>query len=302
MNTNDYLKLTWSLHMNNFKDVIKDLQETECLSDVTLVCDDDTKIRAHKFVLIGSSPVLRSMLLQSSQRDTIVFMRGVGRQELEWALQFMYLGQAQVPQTHLQTFIGLAMDLKMRGIHNEEVEQNDEKTILKTVAPEVITNFDTSDMEKSLNEQQEEREVLDEREEQERKVEYSSSLESWKNSSSIETNPDYVNKYSCKLCSYQARSKQAKDLNEHIQRVHEGIRYPCDLCDYQAGRPQNLKDHKAFKHKIDPYFRCLLCNFCTNHTKTWKRHAEKKHPDCQEQEIFEVNHPFVHRYKPILCE
>ena len=35
MDTNDYLKLTWSVHMNNFKDVIKDLQETEYLSDVT---------------------------------------------------------------------------------------------------------------------------------------------------------------------------------------------------------------------------------------------------------------------------
>ena len=52
MDTSDYLKLTWSMHMNNFKDVIKELQETECLSDVTLVCNDDTQIKAHKFVLI----------------------------------------------------------------------------------------------------------------------------------------------------------------------------------------------------------------------------------------------------------
>ena len=89
----DYLKLTWSLHMNNFKDVIKDLQETECLSDVTLVCNDDTKIKAHKFVLIGSSSVLRTMLLESSQRETVVYLRGVDRRELEWLLEFMYLGE-----------------------------------------------------------------------------------------------------------------------------------------------------------------------------------------------------------------
>ena len=101
--------------MNNFKDVIKDLQETECLSDVTLVCNDDTQIKAHKFVLIGSSPVLRTMLLQSSQKDTIVFLRGVDRRELEWVLEFMYLGETQVPQSKLQSFIELAKDLKMKG-------------------------------------------------------------------------------------------------------------------------------------------------------------------------------------------
>ena len=89
----DYLKLTWSLHMNNFKDVIKDLQETKCLSDVTLVCNDNFNIKAHKFVLIGSSPVFQTMLLKSSQSEnTIVYLRGVDRSELEWLLQFMYLG------------------------------------------------------------------------------------------------------------------------------------------------------------------------------------------------------------------
>ena len=108
--------------MNNFKDVIKDLQETECLSDVTLVCNDEKQIKAHKFVLIGSSPVFRSMLLHSSQRDTILYLRGVKRSDLEWALQFMYLGQTQIPHTQLQSFIELAKDFKMKGIYNEDDE------------------------------------------------------------------------------------------------------------------------------------------------------------------------------------
>ena len=274
--------------MNNFKDLIKDLHVTESLSDVTLVCNDDTEIKAHKFVLIGSSPVFRSMLLQSSQRDTIVYLRGVKRSELEWALQFMYLGHTQVPQTHLQTFIRLAKDLKMKGIHNEDDVQNDENISVQTMTPEVISNFDVADMERSMDEQKG-KEVKDEREEQKPEVEKFPNLECGDNNVSTITQNKV--RYTCNFCSFEAKGLkgQAKsNLNAHIERVHEGVRYPCDLCAYQANRQQNLKDHKAGVHKIDPFYRCLVCNFCTNHTKTWKRHAERMHPDCQPQEIFEV--------------
>ena len=329
--------------MNNFKDIIKDLQETESLSDVTLVCNDDTEIKAHKFVLIGSSPVFRSMLLQSSQRDTIVYLRGVKRREVEWALQFMYLGQIQVPQTHLQTFIELAKDLKMKGIYTEEDVQDDENKGVETMTtevirnynvdnmeksidehkekeviereeqkpqaekfpslddnvstetqnlvrytcnfltPEVISNFNVADMERSIDEQKE-KEVI-EREEQKAHVEKFPTLDN-----NVITETQNLVRYTCKFCSFDATGlKYAKTtLNAHIERVHEGVRYPCDLCAYQANKQQNLKDHKASVHKIDPFYRCLLCNFCTNHSKTWMKHAERRHPACQPQEIFEV--------------
>ena len=117
----DHLKLSWSSHSTNFKTVLKDLHQVESLSDVTLVCDDGTEIMAHKFVLIGSSPVFKSMLYQSNQRDkTVVFLRGVSKFELEWVLQFMYLGQTQVPPIKLQSFMDLAKDLKMKGLYDED--------------------------------------------------------------------------------------------------------------------------------------------------------------------------------------
>ena len=113
METADYLKLSWNSHSKNFKAVLKDLHQVESLSDVTLVCNDGTEIMAHKFVLIGSSPVFRSMLYRSSQRDnTIVYLRGVSRIELEWVLKFMYLGQTQVPPTELQNFMDLVKTLR----------------------------------------------------------------------------------------------------------------------------------------------------------------------------------------------
>ena len=263
----DHLKLTWSLHMNNFKDVIKDLQETECLSDVTLVCNDDTQIKAHKFVLIGSSPVLRTMLLQSSQRDTIVFLRGVERRELEWVLEFMYLGQTQVPQTKLEGFIELAKDLKMKGIYNEDDGNTPENAEDKT-------------KENAKDNPSEEKEII--------KNIKLPALEFSKQFS----NQEQFFRYSCDLCSFETKSKTRGNakahLKDHTEKEHEGIRYPCDICPHQSKDKQNLKDHKASVHKIDPIFRCMLCDYCTNHSTYWKKHARQKHPTFQPQEIFTV--------------
>ena len=114
MDGEEYLKLSWNSYSQNFKEVFRELKLTECLSDVTLLCTDG-KLKAHKLVLIGNSPVFKSMLLQS-ERDIVVYLRGVSKSEMEWALEFMYLGETQLPQDHLETFLNLAKEFKMKGI------------------------------------------------------------------------------------------------------------------------------------------------------------------------------------------
>ena len=149
METADYLKLSWNSHSKNFKAVLKDLHQVESLSDVTLVCNDGTEIMAHKFILIGSSPVFRSMLYRSSQRDnTIVYLRGVSRIELEWVLKFMYLGQTQVPPTKLQNFMDLAKDLKMKGMCDEDnpYDSKEKLSIEERNTSEDIVDHDSGDL------------------------------------------------------------------------------------------------------------------------------------------------------------
>ena len=75
-------------YSQNFKELFRELRLTECLSDVTLIFNDG-RLEAHKLVLIRNSPVFKSMLIQS-QRDTVVYLRGVSKSEMEWALEFMY--------------------------------------------------------------------------------------------------------------------------------------------------------------------------------------------------------------------
>ena len=276
METTDYLNLSWNSYLNNFKTVIKDLHQVESLSDVTLVCNDGTEIMAHKFVLIGSSPVFRSMLYQSSQRDkTVVYLWGVSKSVLEWVLQFMYLGHTQVPPTKLQLFMDLAKDIKLRGMYHEDApddsEENQDREGRNTIEGETLvvpkeegTALYDSAGDLPMHFQEGTHKI------QEGVVDKNHSEE----------------KLNCNECEYSAVTSH--QLKHHIEKNHKGVRYPCSVCDHQAASVGNLHDHQAVMHKINPRFRCKICDFCTNHTKHKKIHAERKHPAYIDREIFEI--------------
>ena len=62
----------------------------------------------------------------------------------------------------------------------------------------------------------------------------------------------------CHGCSFTTVDKRT--LKEHIESIHDGVRYPCDECEYQATRPSNLRKHKQVKHTTIT-FPCEMCSF-----------------------------------------
>ena len=70
------------------KSTLKHLFETEEFADVTLVCDDQIQIPAHKLVLSSHSQFLKNLLLNTSELHPFVHLAGV----LICLLRLMYLG------------------------------------------------------------------------------------------------------------------------------------------------------------------------------------------------------------------
>ena len=48
------------------------------------------------------------------------------------------------------------------------------------------------------------------------------------------------------------------NLNDHVNFIHEGIRYACQKCDHKATSPGNLTKHIQNKHE-DAKFVCDQC-------------------------------------------
>ena len=60
----------------------------------------------------------------------------------------------------------------------------------------------------------------------------------------------------CSQCGKHYASQYG--LRNHIEIVHEGVKYACNQCDYQASQQGNLKNHIQSKHENFKY----PCNQC----------------------------------------
>jgi hypothetical protein len=85
-------------------------------TDVTLVCDEDKQVKAHKVILSSSSKLFRRILLRNPHQHPLIYLKGVDYENLQLILQFMYLGQLEVEQDYLPIFIEAAKELEVNGL------------------------------------------------------------------------------------------------------------------------------------------------------------------------------------------
>jgi hypothetical protein len=111
---------TFCIRTNDFRETVgravQELREDTDFSDVTLACADNHQVEAHKAILAASSPFFRDVLTQSRHPRPFIYLRGVGAGELRALLDFIYRGQAEVPQEDLETFLATAAELGLKGL------------------------------------------------------------------------------------------------------------------------------------------------------------------------------------------
>ena len=94
--------------------------------DITLACEDDeTLIEAHKVILASGSTFFENILDRSpgDHLHPLLFLAGVGRRHLETVLDFLYTGEASLPQGDLTDFLKIAQKLGIRGLKEPEVQE-----------------------------------------------------------------------------------------------------------------------------------------------------------------------------------
>ena len=91
----DNFKVTWDTHPDHVKNMLHEMMTSDYLTDVTLVCDDDIQIKAHKIVLSACSNVFKKIInsLPLNDRNAVIYLRGIQHKEMESILEFMYLGE-----------------------------------------------------------------------------------------------------------------------------------------------------------------------------------------------------------------
>ena len=106
-------------YYSNTTETFKDLLLENNFTDVTLVCSDLKQISAHKIILSSASEFFKGLFLNNPKKDLLVYLKGISFRNLESLMKFIYLGQVEVDEEELQSFLGAGKELEVKGLNNE---------------------------------------------------------------------------------------------------------------------------------------------------------------------------------------
>lgn len=124
--------LKWHSHCQHLANSFNVLRsEDEFLTDVTLCCDGNKRLRAHKIILSVCSTYFRETFMDNPCKHPVVIFKNVKFEDLANIVEFMYRGEVSISQDSLSSFLHVAEMLQVRGL-SENQEIVPEKSIIAT--------------------------------------------------------------------------------------------------------------------------------------------------------------------------
>jgi len=256
------------LHSETLGDCIKTsfqaLYNNKTVTDVTLVCDDQTQLAAHKIVLSAMSPIFKEMLQSNPDPNPVIHLTGVRQADILSILQLMYLGQVTLPQGRLNHFLEVARGLQIEeptkgAIEREFVKEDLNNEIYTNVLKKTSRTYEKNAKHRDFEY------VCDQCEYKANKLDKLKAHQASKHEGV---------RYACDQCEFYFTTR--RHLKTHQQARHEGLRYSCDHCEYLAKYQYDLKRHTLSKHKGYRY-PCDQCGHMVGNQKSLKNHIESKH-------------------------
>ena len=274
-------------HSTDLLQKITGLFKENVLTDVTLVCEDHTKVEAHKVILGAVSPTFREMLSSNYHSHPLIFLKGVRGHELIPLLDFIYYGKTSIQQESLEEFMKIGKTFEVSGLGNtdeekvekekEELGINENETI---IFPCEFCDYKTKDIEdlnlhKMLNHPNAGNDD-------------DVDINSRETASKKDKNNDLI--LACVQCSYIAKSQKdlkfhtkyfhvknsyshESSLKLHHREKHTGAkRLKCDFCESSYNRVDSLREHVMVKHENTAKYCCELCDFKTMRPAKLKKH------------------------------
>ena len=110
------LCLKWNDFQENINCAFKNLRTEKNFTDVTLVCEDGQQLEVHKVILAASSPFFQKLLEKNKHPHPLVFMRALKFEDLLALVDFLNVGEANLFQENLDSFLTLAEELQLKGL------------------------------------------------------------------------------------------------------------------------------------------------------------------------------------------
>ena len=258
------LCLQWNDFRDNLSTAFGSLRDDHDFADVTLACEDGKDVEAHKVILAASSPIFKNLLKRNKNQHPLIYMRGLSSDTLVAILDFLYFGEANVPQENLDDFLALAAELKLKGLTEEGDGENlrTKQKATNSYLPIRSAQKTESKYLSSTSPSQEFPGHILKNEAQNGGsvvaipndlIEYTRDLD-LKVKSMMEKSQNTILKQGkhvvadiCKVCGKEG---QWVAIRDHIEANHlEGVSLPCGLCDKICRSRLSLRKHISVCHK-----------------------------------------------------
>ena len=143
MRNSEKLCLQWNDFKENIGTFFGELRVDRELTDVTLACGDGKQVEAHKAILAASSPFFMNLFKRNKHTHPLIFMRGLKSDDLMAIMDFLYLGEANVFQESLESFLALAEELQLKGLTGTSESAKGEEQEVLSMKREVPNNKET---------------------------------------------------------------------------------------------------------------------------------------------------------------
>ena len=257
INTSERFCLKWNDFQENITNYYLDLRKDQEFSDVTLICENEQHVKAHKMILNASSPFFSTVFKMNNHPHPMIYMRGIKVKDLEAIMDFIYQGEANINQEDLDGFLALAEDLQLKGLSGtKESNEDDSKTKQQPIIeglffkqeyppqPPIHLGDNIVTTSKAKNH------LIVPVDASNTLIATSDSKENMKTKldSMIESVDGTDNMLKCTVCRKETRGMKARTiLRKHIETHIEGLSYPCNQCD-TVSRTSNASQVHGFRN------------------------------------------------------
>ena len=120
--------LKWNDFQSNWNSSLSELRKQTDLADVTLMSDDMMKFSAHKILLSSCSNMFKLIIKENTNAKTLLYLGGVSSRNLGFILDYIYYGEVNIYQEHLDSFLESAQKLEISGLIGDNQELPNESS------------------------------------------------------------------------------------------------------------------------------------------------------------------------------
>ena len=128
----DKCLLSIDKHQTVLSEAFSSLRNKPEFSDVTLVCEDNQLIIAHKVVLAASSSLFSKILSGIKHSNPLIYFWDTKERDLAKIVDFIYSGQVEIYQSDLSEFLKIAGRLGIKGISRNHPRTAENLTLIET--------------------------------------------------------------------------------------------------------------------------------------------------------------------------